>query len=67
MSKYVRHNFKQNGTPSHAAIRTQKLISEYLPGFGRKVFDLVTPRFNPLDKRKPATDLIRLGKYMEWD
>ena len=40
---------------------------DFRPGFGRKVFDLVTPRFNPLDKRKPATGLIRLGKYMEWD
>ena len=69
--------FMQDGAPAHTAIRTQKWLSEYLPGFWEKgVWPSNSPDLNPienlwsimqteLDKRKPATNLTQLGKYLE--
>ena len=69
--------FMQDGAPAHTATRTQKWLSEHLPGFWAKgIWSSNSPDLNPTenfwlivqsepDNKKAATNLSQLGKYLE--
>ena len=76
-SKMSEAIFMQDGAPTHTATRTQKWLSENLPGFWAKgIWPSNSPDLNPfvnlwyivqleLDNKNPLTNLSQLGKYLE--